>query len=190
MSTICACMQTPIPVCAGHTVPMCARLALLVHCVGACMHVSSPFPMCHPHPLYGGMQDWMYLHTECLEITIELHNIKWPPPALVSAVQCRCSKEGGVAPRVGGISVGCVVLHFVATPGRLWLCLSGCAAAVHRASRARCACVTAWTCLRARAPHTHTCTHMHTHAHTHAHTHTCRQYVPHTHACTHARTHA
>lgn len=30
------------------------------------------------YPLYGGMQDWNYVHAACLELTIELSNTKWP----------------------------------------------------------------------------------------------------------------
>eukprot|EP01094_Clydonella_sp_ATCC50884_P016734 TRINITY_DN2799_c0_g1_i1.p1 TRINITY_DN2799_c0_g1~~TRINITY_DN2799_c0_g1_i1.p1 ORF type:complete len:473 (+),score=115.28 TRINITY_DN2799_c0_g1_i1:26-1444(+) len=31
------------------------------------------------YTLYGGMQDWNYLHTSDFELTIEMSNIKWPP---------------------------------------------------------------------------------------------------------------
>jgi carboxypeptidase D len=32
------------------------------------------------YPLYGGMQDWNYLHGDCLELTLEMNENKWPPP--------------------------------------------------------------------------------------------------------------
>jgi carboxypeptidase D len=39
------------------------------------------------YPLYGGMQDWNYLHGECLELTLEINEEKWPPASQVIAVQ-------------------------------------------------------------------------------------------------------
>lgn len=35
------------------------------------------------YPLYGGMQDWNYLHGDCLELTLEMNEDKWPPPSKV-----------------------------------------------------------------------------------------------------------
>lgn len=31
------------------------------------------------YPLYGGMQDWNYLYANCLELTLEINDNKWPP---------------------------------------------------------------------------------------------------------------
>ncbi|KAJ7513664.1 hypothetical protein O6H91_23G009500 [Diphasiastrum complanatum] len=31
------------------------------------------------YPLYGGMQDWNYIHGHCLDLTLELCGQKWPP---------------------------------------------------------------------------------------------------------------
>nr|PNR52476.1 hypothetical protein PHYPA_008850 [Physcomitrium patens] len=36
------------------------------------------------YPLYGGMQDWNYLHGNCLELTLEMNENKWPPPIKIS----------------------------------------------------------------------------------------------------------
>ncbi|KAL3701870.1 hypothetical protein R1sor_019892 [Riccia sorocarpa] len=30
------------------------------------------------YPLYGGMQDWNYIHGNCFDITLEMNNEKWP----------------------------------------------------------------------------------------------------------------
>lgn len=30
------------------------------------------------YPIYGGMQDWNYIHGGCFEITLEISDIKWP----------------------------------------------------------------------------------------------------------------
>lgn len=30
------------------------------------------------YPLYGGMQDWNYIHGNCFEITLEMNDEKWP----------------------------------------------------------------------------------------------------------------
>jgi carboxypeptidase D len=35
--------------------------------------------------LYGGMQDWNYLHQQCLELTIELTNTKWPSASTLAS---------------------------------------------------------------------------------------------------------
>lgn len=32
------------------------------------------------YPLYGGMQDWNYIHGGCMELTLELNDDKWPSP--------------------------------------------------------------------------------------------------------------
>lgn len=31
------------------------------------------------YSLYGGMQDWNYAYHDCMEVTVEQSNIKWPP---------------------------------------------------------------------------------------------------------------
>ncbi|KAH9569375.1 hypothetical protein CY35_03G130100 [Sphagnum magellanicum] len=38
------------------------------------------------YPLYGGMQDWNYLHGECLELTLEINEEKWPPASQISRI--------------------------------------------------------------------------------------------------------
>lgn len=38
------------------------------------------------YPLYGGMQDWNYLHGDCLELTLEMNENKWPPPSQVPQI--------------------------------------------------------------------------------------------------------
>ena len=30
------------------------------------------------YPIYGGMQDWNYIHGGCFELTLEISDIKWP----------------------------------------------------------------------------------------------------------------
>lgn len=47
------------------------------------------------YPLYGGMQDWNYLHAGCLDITIEVAENKWPPPEQVTgpAIGCPTRKQ-------------------------------------------------------------------------------------------------
>lgn len=36
------------------------------------------------YPLYGGMQDWNYIHAGCFELTLEISDNKWPNAAEVS----------------------------------------------------------------------------------------------------------
>ncbi|KAH7525072.1 hypothetical protein FEM48_Zijuj06G0186300 [Ziziphus jujuba var. spinosa] len=31
------------------------------------------------YPIYGGMQDWNYIHGGCFELTLEISDNKWPP---------------------------------------------------------------------------------------------------------------
>uniref|UniRef100_A0A803NGN8 Peptidase M14 domain-containing protein n=1 Tax=Cannabis sativa TaxID=3483 RepID=A0A803NGN8_CANSA len=31
------------------------------------------------YPIYGGMQDWNYIHGDCFELTLEISDNKWPP---------------------------------------------------------------------------------------------------------------
>ncbi|MCH83895.1 carboxypeptidase D-like protein, partial [Trifolium medium] len=33
------------------------------------------------YPLYGGMQDWNYIHAGCFELTLEISDNKWPTAA-------------------------------------------------------------------------------------------------------------
>ncbi|XP_024398551.1 carboxypeptidase SOL1 isoform X1 [Physcomitrium patens] len=40
----------------------------------------------HWYPLYGGMQDWNYLHGNCMELTLEMNENKWPPPDQVPRI--------------------------------------------------------------------------------------------------------
>jgi len=37
------------------------------------------------YPLYGGMQDWNYIHAGCLELTLEVSDNKWPNATEVSS---------------------------------------------------------------------------------------------------------
>lgn len=37
------------------------------------------------YPLYGGMQDWNYIHAGCFELTLEISDNKWPNAAEVSS---------------------------------------------------------------------------------------------------------
>ncbi|KAL5195336.1 Carboxypeptidase SOL1 [Glycine soja] len=37
------------------------------------------------YPLYGGMQDWNYIHAGCFELTLEICDNKWPSAAEVSS---------------------------------------------------------------------------------------------------------
>lgn len=30
------------------------------------------------YPIYGGMQDWNYIHAGCFELTLEISDDKWP----------------------------------------------------------------------------------------------------------------
>jgi hypothetical protein len=30
------------------------------------------------YPIYGGMQDWNYIHGGCFELTLEISDTKWP----------------------------------------------------------------------------------------------------------------
>ncbi|KAH9331143.1 hypothetical protein KI387_003251, partial [Taxus chinensis] len=32
----------------------------------------------HWYPLYGGMQDWNYIHGSCFDLTLEISDVKWP----------------------------------------------------------------------------------------------------------------
>ena len=34
---------------------------------------------CSRYPIYGGMQDWNYIHGGCFELTLEITDNKWPP---------------------------------------------------------------------------------------------------------------
>uniref|UniRef100_I1PZH7 Peptidase M14 domain-containing protein n=1 Tax=Oryza glaberrima TaxID=4538 RepID=I1PZH7_ORYGL len=33
------------------------------------------------YPIYGGMQDWNYIHGGCFELTLEISDVKWPKAA-------------------------------------------------------------------------------------------------------------
>uniref|UniRef100_A0A2P2M969 Peptidase M14 domain-containing protein n=1 Tax=Rhizophora mucronata TaxID=61149 RepID=A0A2P2M969_RHIMU len=37
------------------------------------------------YPIYGGMQDWNYIHAGCFELTLEISDNKWP-----NANEVRC----------------------------------------------------------------------------------------------------
>eukprot|EP00007_Cunea_sp_BSH-02190019_P003017 CAMPEP_0174234774 /NCGR_PEP_ID=MMETSP0417-20130205/4433_1 /TAXON_ID=242541 /ORGANISM="Mayorella sp, Strain BSH-02190019" /LENGTH=574 /DNA_ID=CAMNT_0015313185 /DNA_START=75 /DNA_END=1799 /DNA_ORIENTATION=- len=59
------------------------RLALVYSNAHRTMHDSREFAQgitngADWYVLYGGMQDWNYIHRQCLELTIELTNTKWP----------------------------------------------------------------------------------------------------------------
>lgn len=48
------------------------------------MHQSAEFPEgvtngAAWYPLYGGMQDWNYIHGKCMDLTLEITDSKWPP---------------------------------------------------------------------------------------------------------------
>lgn len=36
------------------------------------------------YPIYGGMQDWNYIHGGCFELTLEISDNKWPRASEVS----------------------------------------------------------------------------------------------------------
>mmetsp|Transcript_6007 Transcript_6007/g.15215 ORF Transcript_6007/g.15215 Transcript_6007/m.15215 type:complete len:535 (+) Transcript_6007:119-1723(+) len=38
------------------------------------------------YPLWGGMQDWNYLHAGCLDLTLELSDNKWPAPGRLPSI--------------------------------------------------------------------------------------------------------
>ncbi|KAG0615555.1 hypothetical protein M758_5G050600 [Ceratodon purpureus] len=38
------------------------------------------------YPLYGGMQDWNYLHGNCLDLTLEMNDQKWPHPTQIPRI--------------------------------------------------------------------------------------------------------
>ncbi|XP_024542018.1 carboxypeptidase SOL1 [Selaginella moellendorffii] len=38
------------------------------------------------YPLYGGMQDWNYIHARCLELTLEIYDTKWPPGSQIAQI--------------------------------------------------------------------------------------------------------
>lgn len=38
------------------------------------------------YPIYGSMQDWVYLATGCFELTVEVSESKWPPMASLGAL--------------------------------------------------------------------------------------------------------
>lgn len=40
--------------------------------------------LCVRYPIYGGMQDWNYIHGGCFELTLEISDNKWPPAIEVS----------------------------------------------------------------------------------------------------------
>nr|GMC56462.1 carboxypeptidase SOL1 [Ipomoea batatas] len=47
------------------------------------MSLSTEFPEgitngAHWYPIYGGMQDWNYIHAGCFELTLEISDNKWP----------------------------------------------------------------------------------------------------------------
>ncbi|XP_078428883.1 carboxypeptidase D isoform X2 [Wolffia australiana] len=55
------------------------------------MSMSAEFPNgvtngAHWYPIYGGMQDWNYIHGGCFELTLELSDIKWPKAAELEAI--------------------------------------------------------------------------------------------------------
>ncbi|MED6213162.1 suppressor of los1-1 [Stylosanthes scabra] len=37
------------------------------------------------YPIYGGMQDWNYIHAGCFELSLEVSDNKWPSAAEVTA---------------------------------------------------------------------------------------------------------
>ncbi|XP_052306715.1 carboxypeptidase SOL1 isoform X2 [Populus trichocarpa] len=37
------------------------------------------------YPIYGGMQDWNYIHAGCFELTLEISDNKWPNASEVKA---------------------------------------------------------------------------------------------------------
>jgi hypothetical protein len=41
------------------------------------------------YPLYGGMQDWNYIHAGCFELTLEISDNKWPTAAEVSGISSK-----------------------------------------------------------------------------------------------------
>lgn len=45
--------------------------------------------ICCRYPIYGGMQDWNYIHYGCFELTLEISDIKWPSATEVRS-QLKC----------------------------------------------------------------------------------------------------
>lgn len=41
--------------------------------------------MNYRYPIYGGMQDWNYIHEGCFELTLEISDVKWPNAIEVSS---------------------------------------------------------------------------------------------------------
>lgn len=40
--------------------------------------------MLYRYPIYGGMQDWNYIHGGCFELTLEISDKKWPKASEVT----------------------------------------------------------------------------------------------------------
>ncbi|XP_015886375.3 carboxypeptidase SOL1 isoform X2 [Ziziphus jujuba] len=56
------------------------------------------------YPIYGGMQDWNYIHGGCFELTLEISDNKWPP-AYETGVHGRIFSSDTGRPLPGAITI-------------------------------------------------------------------------------------
>jgi hypothetical protein len=58
------------------------NLSMYKHCSNLCHYFPRPnianYDLWYRYPIYGGMQDWNYIHGGCFELTLEISDVKWP----------------------------------------------------------------------------------------------------------------